>query len=107
MRTVDAAQLHGIIVAIEAVLRDSTATVDLRRDRLQILADEYWKAVFPEYETPAWDELSEEDLAEGWRLAATGESLNQFPRHRAQISVVLNWPASGGTFPFLSSVDDA
>jgi len=89
--------------AAEIVCRihDTIRDVNLPRAKkiaiLENLAVTYWKEVFPEYKTPAFDDISADDMATRWTEIRAESGLDRY-ENREQILYVLDWPASGGNF---------
>lgn len=67
---------------------------------LKELARTYWKIVFPEMETSAFDHLSVEEQQLRWESVRSRNELEGL-KHRDRIQYVLDWPVTGGDFRWL------
>jgi hypothetical protein len=91
---------QAIIDAIERVIDDPKMRAGEKGLVLQNLAEEYWKAVFPEIDTSAYERLSAEDQMRRWQEVEERDEVAN-SRYPQLIRSVINWPATGEIFTWL------
>ena len=57
-----------LISRIDSLLTDTNVPRDQKRLQLRRLASEYWKEVFPEFNTPLFDQISVAEKERRWQL---------------------------------------
>jgi hypothetical protein len=92
--------LKAIICEIDDVIEDCQMHPGDKEIALVRLSLNYWKEFFPELHSPAYDQLSNEEMEARWASVRGKDGLGE-TRHPDKVSYVLRWPAAGGLFEWL------
>lgn len=84
-----------IIIEIDELLISTSLDATKKRTALVRLANEYWSLVFPEYGTPAFDQLSVDDQEYRWKQESSKGFLLYCTGSKRAVLTVLDSPASG------------
>jgi len=86
-----------IVLGIDSTICDRTQTKRQKVQRLQELAQTYWKAVFPELESGTFSELTPEEVERRWAIVRRKNEI-QGTRYPHIVECILDWPGTGMSF---------
>jgi hypothetical protein len=86
-----------IVRGIDETIRDPRLPREKKIELLENLAVAYWKEVFPEYDTLAFENLAGDEMAIRWAKTRKESGVDHYAQ-REHILYVLDWPASEGIF---------
>jgi hypothetical protein len=89
--------LTDIVRRIAATIDEPGLEREDRIGRLKLLARQYWKTVFPEFNTPDYATISIDDHRRRWAEATESDGTANYP-NADKIHYVLDWPGCGGDF---------
>ncbi|MEW6733827.1 MAG: hypothetical protein AB1489_21050 [Acidobacteriota bacterium] len=93
--------LSNIVKKIDEIITDQNISRNEKISVLKSLAENYWKEVFPEYGTDAFEQITDQEMKNRWEKARLEDNVDRYD-NRNQIIYVLDWPGTGGNFPWLT-----
>lgn len=97
----DLSKLADIVQDIDDTIQGNTSTTEQKIVTLQKLADDFWKEVFPEYETEKFRELTDEEMEVRWAKVRKAKLVDCYA-NKDNIMYVIDWPSTNGNFHWLT-----